>query len=62
MKQYFAFRQISLLALLCLPLLVGAQGSQNQGIQLSIKSNGVTATYEENQCSYLGAPDWGGTV
>lgn len=51
---------MGLLALL--PLILQAQGSQNQGIQFNISSPGVTATYEENNCSFLGAPDWGGTV
>lgn len=44
------------------PLMLCAQGSQDQGIRFDLFSPTLTAAYEENKCSFLGARDWGGTV
>ena len=57
MGKIHLFKAIGCFLLAALPALLSAQGSQSQGIQFNIKSPGVTTTYEENNCSFLGAPD-----
>lgn len=44
------------------PAIICAQGSQGQDIRFDLSNPGFMATYEENDCSFSGARDWGGTV
>lgn len=60
-KSHF-FKVLGCFLLAFVPAWLSAQGSQNQGIQFNISSPGIATTYEENDCSFLGAPDWGGTI